>query len=279
MLKITDVNFLITIPNNENINVSVVYNRDFFGLFDFENYHVHSFGIDIPIESESDTSVQHQRSIDLDENDDDLQIATEILGKEKIPDGYSQLPLQSGGSLFQSIQESFHDTYGKFSKYLTLPPDTETVKEELVDPTIQNKDVRVIFPKKDFHVTPLSDMLSISDDPSIFTFSTHFDYHEIEQFVKDMIFQLEYFENEGVIFKDITTDSIFKVQDRFLIIDSTNMDVFKDKSQTKSINQSIYKLIIALMGKTRNDSLYIVPHTKLYYMLHRLEHEHVLAWI
>ena len=226
-----------------------------------------------------DSSIEHQGSTDLDENDDDLQIATEILGKEKIPDGYSQLPLQSGGSLFQSIQESFHDTYGKFSKYFRSSSQTETVKEELVDPTIQNKDVRVIFPKKDFHVTPLSDMLSISDDPSIFTFSTHFDYHEIEQFVKDMIFQLDYFENEGVVFKDITVDSIFKIQDRYLIIDSAQLDTFQDPSQQKTMNKSIYKLIIALMGKTRNDSLYIVPHTKLYYALHRIEHENIIAWI
>ena len=282
LFKTTDKNFLITIPNNDNINVSVVYDRHFFGLFDFEDYHVNSFGKNIPIGSEplsSKSSIPYQGNADLDESDDDLQIATEILGKEKVPDGYSLLPLQAGGSMMDTIEQSLTDTYDKYRKYLTIPSKTETVKEDLVSPAIRNKEVRVTFPKNSFHVTPLSDMIITGDDPSIFTFSTHFDYYEIEQLVKDIIFQIHYFENEGVVFKDITIESIYKVQDRYLLIDSANIETFQGQSQQTTMNQSIYKLVIALMGKTRNDSLYVVPYTKLYYMLHRLEHEDIFAWI
>jgi len=276
IFKKNDENFTITIPNNENINISLVYNRAFFGLFDFEDYHVNSFGKDVQIISDQ---LSYKERIDLDESDDDLRIATEILGREKLPDGYSQLPLQLGGSILDTLENSLTSAYDKYSKFFTTSPKTETFAEELVDPSIQNKEVRVTFPKRHFEVTPLSALITASNTPSIFKFSSHFDYHEIEQLTKDLIYQLKYFENEGVGFQDITVDSIFKIQDRYLIIDSQKLVMFKGQSQRASMHKSVYNLIITLMGQTRNDSLYIVPYTKLYYMLHRLETDDIFEWI
>jgi hypothetical protein len=276
IFKKNDENFTITIPNNENINISLVYNRAFFGLFDFDDYHVNSFGKDVQIVSDQ---LSYKERIDLDESDDDLRIATEILGREKLPDGYSQLPLQFGGSILDSLENSLTSAYDKYSKFFTTSPKTETFAEELVDPSIQNKEVRVTFPKRHFEVTPLSALITASNTPSIFKFSSHFDYHEIEQLAKDLIYQLKYFENEGVGFQDITVDSIFKIQDRYLIIDSQKLVMFKGRSEHSSMHKSVYNLIITLMGQTRNDSLYIVPYTKLYYMLHRLELEDVFEWV
>jgi len=285
--KKTDKNFIMVIPNNERFNISLVYNRHFFELFDFHDFHVNSFGENIPIitnntNKSSTSSGVLQGSRDLDESDDDLQIATKILGKEKIPDGYSQLPLpikQKGGSILDTVENSLTDTYHKYSKYLSLSSEKETLKEELVDPSIRNKEIRITFPDSSFHVTPLTDMITNGDDHSIFTFSTNVDYHEIEQIAKDLIFQLQYFENEGIIFQDLSTSSIFKINDRYLILDSKNMVMLNDKKQKSQMYKSIYKMFIVLMGKTRNDSIYIVPYTKLYYMLHRLETEDCFAWI
>ena len=217
-----------------------------------------------------------------EENEDDLEIATKMLGKEKIPDGYSQLPLeipQQGGSLLDTVENSLNDVYDKYSKYLTFSSKKETIQEELVDPKIPSKDVRITFPKTSYDVMPLIKLITQGDSESLFRFSTGMNYYELEQISKDLIFQLQYFENEGVIFNEINESSIYKINGRYLIIDGENCIMRKTDSQKTDMNRSIYKLLINLMGKTRDDSIFVVPYTKLYYMLHRLDGDNIFLWI
>ena len=47
--KKTGENYIITIPNKDSINLSLVYNRQFFELFDFRDFHVNSFGENVPV--------------------------------------------------------------------------------------------------------------------------------------------------------------------------------------------------------------------------------------
>jgi hypothetical protein len=285
--KETDKNYLLSIPNKDSINISVVYSRHFFELFDFRDFHVNSFGENVPVVGKTSVPKKstdiYQGSHDLDEDETDLIIASEIIGKEKTPDGYSQLPLeipQKGGSIIDTVENSLNDVYDKYSKYLSLPQKKESVQKELVDPNIQSKDVRVTFPKTMFHVKPLTELMTKgSSHQSIFHFSTGFDYHEIEQLVKDITFQLQYFENEGVVFKEINETSIYKINGRYLIIDSENCTTLSSKSQKDDMNRSIYKLFISMMGKTRDDSIFMVPYTKLYYMLRRLDVDNHLLWV
>ena len=284
--KKTDENYIITIPNKDSINLSLVYNRHFFELFDFRDFHVNSFGENVPVVGKTPvlkkTSDIYQGSIDLDENEDDLEIATKMLGKEKIPDGYSQLPLnvnQQGGSLLDTVENSLNDVYDKYSKYLSFSSKKETIQEELVDPKIPSKDVRITFPKTSYDVMPLIKLITQGDSESLFRFSTGMNYYELEQISKDLIFQLQYFENEGVIFNEINESSIYKINGRYLIIDGENCIMRKTDSQKTDMNRSIYKLLINLMGKTRDDSIFVVPYTKLYYMLHRLDGDNIFLWI
>ena len=180
--KETDKNYLLSIPNKDSINISVVYSRHFFELFDFRDFHVNSFGENVPVVGKTSVPKKstdiYQGSHDLDEDETDLIIASEIIGKEKTPDGYSQLPLeipQKGGSIIDTVENSLNDVYDKYSKYLSLPQKKESVQKELVDPNIQSKDVRVTFPKTMFHVKPLTELMTKgSSHQSIFHFSTGF---------------------------------------------------------------------------------------------------------
>jgi len=284
--KKTGENYIITIPNKDSINLSLVYNRQFFELFDFRDFHVNSFGENVPVVGKTPVSKKstdvYQGSRDLDEDETDLIIASELLGKEKIPDGYSQLPLnvnQQGGSLLDTVENSLNDVYDKYSKYLTLSSKKETIQEELVDPKIPSKDIRVTFPKTSYDVMPLTTLITRGDSESLFRFSTGMNYHELEQLSKDLIFQLQYFENEGVVFNEINESSIYKINGRYLIIDGESCIVRKTDSQKTDMNRSIYKLLINLMGNTRDDSIFVVPYTKLFYMLHRLDGENIFLWI
>lgn len=284
-IKVTSKNYIIDILNQDKLNVSLLYDRSFFSLFHFQDFHVNSYGENEPIGETTKKGMLKQGSVDLDESD--LSIATEILGKEKAPDGYSQLPLQlntqKGGekSLLADVEHSLTSIRDKYSKYLSLSLDSkkEPLQEELVDSTIRNKDIKVTFPKELYSVEHLPSLIKTGTSSSLSHFSTNFDYYELEQIIKDLIFQLAYFQNEGIVFSEINADSIYKINDRYLLLDSQNMVLFKEEKQKKFMYNSLYGLLIQLMGKTRDDSIYVVPYSKLYYCMHRLEKENTLLWI
>lgn len=282
--KKTDKNYELIISNKDTINLSLVYNRQFFELFGFHDFHVNSFGENEPVMGDTvvsdDMSDLYQGSLDLDETDTDLIIASEMLGRERIPDGYSQLPLnlkQQGGSILDTIENSLVGVYNKYSKYLSFSTEKETIQEELVDPKIPSKDIRVTFPKTSYEVTPLSEMGR--ESVSLFRFSTGMKYQELEQLAKDLIYQLQYLENEGVAFKEVNMTSIYNINGRYVIVDGENCIMRKTESQKTAMYRSIYTLFILLMGKTRDDSIFVVPYTKLYYMLRRLDTDNVFEWI
>ena len=283
-LKVTSKNYIIDILNQDKLNVSLLYDRSFFSLFHFQDFHVNSYGENEPIGVTTKKGVIKQGSMDLDESD--LSIATEILGNEKVPDGYSQLPLQltpqkGGQSFLKDMENSLTSVQSKYSKYFSLPTDSkkEPLKEELTDSTMNNKDIKVTFPKEFYSVEHLPSLLKTGTSSSFSHFSTNLDYYELEQIIKDLIFQLDYFQNEGIVFSEINADSIYKINDRYLLIDSTNMVLFKEEKQKKFMYDSLYQLLVNLMGKTLDDSMYIVPYSKLYYCMHRLDKEKVFLWI
>ena len=283
-LKKSKQNYILHIPKNDNINISLILNRKFFNLLGFSNYHIYSEGNNEPIGiDENANGIAMQGSVNRKYNkaeEQDLKLATQIIGPEKVPNGYSQLPLvKGGGSLLDSMENVLSDYFHKYTHSLTTGEKIQKEQQEYTDPSLMNKDILLKFPIHQFEVEKLSELINHKKDNPITSFSSGFTYFEMEQLVKDLVFQLEYFQSEGVWFNDLTLDSIVKINDHFVIIDGNNMVEFKEKKQIQQLNHHIYKLLVNCMGDTRDDTIYKLPYSKLFYCLHRLSNENILLWI
>ena len=159
-----------------------------------------------------------------------------------------------------------------------LPKYKEPLQEKLIDPNLTNKDLRIFFPKLDYEVKHVPSLLN-SDKEYIDLFSTSLSYHTIENIIKDIIFQLDYLENKGISYSSLTPSSLYQINDRFVILDSQNVEILRNKKENKHLYTSIFHLLVDLIGKSRYESIENVQYTKLYHCMNRLEKEHILAWV
>lgn len=288
-LKETKKNNILLLPNQEHVNISFVYDRAFFNIFHFQDYHVRTYGKNEPIEDPEvyKGDIPLQGSNELQNDESDLHLATSLLGREKYPDGYNTLPLtfdQQGGNkesytILGNIESTLSREYDKYSKSVSfLPKYKEPLQEKLVDPNLTNKDLRIFFPKLDYEVKHVSSLLN-SDKEYIDRFSTSLSYHTIENIIKDIIFQLDYLENQGITYSSLSPSSLYQINDRFVILDSEKIEILREKKQNKHLYTSIFHLIVDLIGKSRYESIENVQYTKLYHCMNRLEKEHVLVWV
>ena len=78
-LKETKKNNILLLPNQEHVNISFVYDRAFFNIFHFQDYHIRSYGANEPIEDpaiyKGDIALQGSNEIEHDES------VLDILGK------------------------------------------------------------------------------------------------------------------------------------------------------------------------------------------------------
>tara|TARA_Y100000389_G_C17468392_1_gene527872 strand:- start:108 stop:965 length:858 start_codon:yes stop_codon:yes gene_type:complete len=282
-LNETEKYYILKIKNQDKLNVSQVYNRHFFELFGFTDFHVNHFGDSEPLqEPTSKKQPPLQGSISLEEDESDLSIATELLGREKYPNGYSTLPLKvkGGNSFLNSMEQTLTRYYDKYRKDADLPAITkETHKEEIVDPSLKNKDVKVSFPKSEFKVEHLPSLLQKNEE-YIDKFPSSMEYYDVEKVIKDVIFQLDYLENEGVIYSSIDISSVYRINGRYVILDSDKLVLDKRENQTLHLYSSLYKFFLAFMGYSSGNFVSsFIPFTNVYYCLQRLNNENVLIWI
>ena len=250
-LNETEKYYTLKIKNQDKLNVSQVYNRHFFELFGFTDFHINSFGENESLQETVSKKKQPplQGSISLEEDESDLSIATELLGREKYPNGYSTLPLKvkGGNSFLNSAEQTLTRYYDKYRKDADLPPiQKETHKEEIVDPSLKNKDIKVSFPKSDFKVEHLPSLLQKNEE-YIDKFPSSLTYYDLENVIKDFIIQLDYLENEGVIYSSIDISSVYRINNRYVILDSDKLVLDKRENQTLHLYSSLYDFLLNFM--------------------------------
>jgi len=289
-LKETNENYIIKIAKQKHMNVSLVYNRNFLNIFGFEDFRVHSHGENEPIEypeAETEDGTLLQGSVEQKDDDSDLNLATDLLGPPRVPNGYSSYPLkeetQKGGNKHvYSFLGSVENTLSKYMKNWSIrsSEEKEPLKEELEDPNIVNKDIELLFPKMDYSVKQVSSLLATgSNNEFIDQFATSLSYDTMEQIVKDLLVQLDYLENEGVIYSNLDLASLYEINGRYVILNSGLLEMYTNKKQKKHLYMSIFHLLVELIGKSRHESIANVQYTKLYYCMLRLEKEQEFIWV
>jgi len=286
-IKKTNYVYRITLPKNKDVNIVNVYNSLFFSIFPLKGLRVYKNEKQIV-----DTNVQENIVQNNDDNDDnDENKLVNVFGEERFPNSYNTLPLakdETDRNIMKKkdTNEENEGLYDTMSSYLTkyLPA---MFSKENVDH--DDNVIHITVPVDNNQpVILLEDMLNnYYDNDELYNIeSESIDYVFLEKIIKDLYIQLQYLLNNDYVFSTISLESIVHVQNRFVIFDSSNIEILKENrdEQMKNMNKAFLNLIInilklnvssdELLGKLKN-----IQNTRVFYFLKRIEREGVMLWM
>jgi len=284
-IKKTDYSYRISLPKNEHVNINNVYNGLFFSIFPLKGLRVYKQNKLIQ-NKESNDVVQEQKTIETGENK-----LIDTFGKETLPNSYSVLPLAKDETpeIEKNVEENDNSEdegiYDTMSSYLTKYLPTAFSKENSKD---LDNDIHITIPiDNNKPVLLLQDMLNNYEGNDIYNINDSLvDYNFLEKMVKDFFIQIDFLLNNGYVFKDISIDSILYVQNRYVILDSSNIEIIKEnkEEQVKNMNKAFLKLIIQILKlEVSTDEMLVklknIQNTDVFYFLKRIEREGKMLWL
>ena len=291
-IKKTDYSYRISLPKNEHVNIATVYNGLFFSIFPLEGLRVYKNN-KLVQDDDSNNNVQESTTIDDDDNDENKLV--NVFGKEKLPNSYSVLPLANNETKKQSQNEKKNKEndsdgedegiYDTMSSYLTKYLPSVFSKENQDD---TNNVIHITIPiDNNKPVILLQDLLNNYEGNELFNINENvIDYNFLEKMVKDFFIQFDFLLNNGYVFNDISLESVLHIQNRFVIFDSTHIEIAKEdkKDQVKNMNKAFLKLINQILKSNVSTSelllkLKNIQNTKVFYFLKRIEREGKMLWI
>ena len=291
-IKKTDYSYRISLPKNEHVNIATVYNGLFFSIFPLEGLRVYKNN-KLVQDDDSNNNVQETTTIDDDDNDENKLV--NVFGKEKLPNSYSVLPLANDEIKKQSQNEKKNKEndsdgedegiYDTMSSYLTKYLPSVFSKENQDD---TNNVIHITIPiDNNKPVILLQDFLNNYEGNELFNINENvIDYNFLEKMVKDFFIQFDFLLNNGYVFNDISLESVLHIQNRFVIFDSTHIEIAKEdkKDQVKNMNKAFLKLINQILKSNVSTSelllkLKNIQNTKVFYFLKRIEREGKMIWI
>ena len=229
----------VTLYSNENVNVNKVYNRVFFSSFGVSQFRIHKHGDSEEIEEEVD---DNNKSISFED----------IFGKEKLPNGYSTLPLRPQD--FQDQQAFDGNT-----------KESEKRREHSID---------IYFPL-DTELYPFEENQKNVSQEGVGNSSMS--YKELSRFFFDLYAQITYVFELGYHFREIHISSIFMVDKIHILLDGEALEAnTMDGEAMKKTCQVFLQFIHDIVGK---ENIHLLLGTPLYHFLERMENENILLWI
>jgi len=263
----------LNIPNTNIIDVSAIYSRIFFDTFLLKGYRVYSTNSNIP--TSIDTSTPNVTTPEF----------SDILGEEQPNNGYDVLPItQNDKSAHNEI--GIIDTFKQYVSNFVGNRETETSNAKPFE------GIMISFPNSLTRpIVSLNDLYIHSNyiQKSIFEFSkSDVTYELIENVLRDLYIQINYLKQIGMTYQNITTKSIYRIQERFILLDSSLLEPLKTETileQTQRFNKAIVSLFSEIIGYKQTDGdefeakFNEIQDTRVYYVLKRIEYENVFEWI
>ena len=263
----------LNIPNTNIIDVSAIYSRIFFDTFLLKGYRVYSTNSNIP--TSIDTSTPNVTTPEF----------SDILGEEQPNNGYDVLPItQNDKSAHNEI--GIIDTFKQYVSNFVGNRETETSNAKPFE------GIMISFPNSLTRpIVSLNDLYIHSNyiQKSIFEFSkSDVTYELIENVLRDLYIQINYLKQIGMTYQNITTKSIYRIQERFILLDSSLLEPLKSDTiyeQTQRLNKAIVSLFSEIIGYKQTDGdefeakFNEIQDTRVYYVLKRIEYENVFEWI
>ena len=282
-IKSTKQSLHFYIPNTEKLDISRIYNRIFFDIFHLRGYRVYVRNSKGEMTEADTDTVTENVTVDANVPSDDTQFS-DVLGKEQTPNGYSILPLEYDAEPVKKEEEI--GIFDSFSQYISK----FAGKTDTTAPTAGTGGIMVSFPLDAVRpIVTIHDLFVKKRDnaESIYQFKHSTSTYEfVETVLRDLYIQLDYLKQIGLIYTDVKTDTVYRIQDRTIILDSSHLEPLSSDTradQEKRIYKSVVNLIATLMGVESETDFTIrfgeIQDTRVYYVIKRLEYESVFEWV
>jgi len=286
-IKTTKQTVHITIPNTEKIDVSKIYNRVFFDAFKIQGVRIYVRNID--------GSLDEDVSDEATPAEPDMKQFSDIFGKEQTPNGYSTLPLEmkpdqdsppgkdEGGEKEEEelgMVDSIRQYVSRFVSSSEKPATPENLTGGIMVSVPLDVELPIVT------IDNLYEKKSRNTRAIYESSKSNVDYEFIENVLRDLFVQYDYLEKNGLLYKHIDVDTLYRVQDRFLVFDSAQLSpIVNDTAveQRKTSYLSIVTCIAKLLGQEAEsdfaNKFADIQDTRAFYVLKRLELEGVFEWI
>jgi hypothetical protein len=268
---ITEQSNRISVYKNRDLSVSDVFTRAFLSVFGLTDFRIYREGEDVEIEAED---VQ-----DLDTPQKTGEIS-DTLGIAQTPNGYTDLPLiKNDGDDSDDDKDVYQNLSDYIKKYNPLSKKDDNDHSKPLE-----LGVSIRFKKGDDRSvqTLMGYLHSMNDTHSYYLINdSQITYDILNQIIRDLYIQVQYFSHMGFIITGIPTDSVYYIQGRFIVIDGEHIQTIDDdekEAQTKTMNIVILRYVYSLIGVTDSDGdihdkLTIIRDTPLFYTLIRIDRE------
>jgi len=271
-IKTTKQSVHVNVWSTEHVDVSKVYTRPFFDAFNFQNYRVYI------------------RNVDGTLNDSPLEVGdvkgkkfSDVLGEKQTPNGYTDLPLEIDSSDDEN-EMGMIDTVTQYISRFKPSGDEDKSSNQAFGGIMVSFPLDVESP-----IVAIDDLYTtkITHAQSIYQSSkSTVDYRFIENVLRDLYIQFDYLKQMGMTYTDIKLDTLFRIQNRFFIIDSENLvsiDEDARADQEKLTCTAVVRCIAKLLGQDTEGEFTVnfsdIQDTRVYFVLKRLEIERVFEWI
>jgi hypothetical protein len=271
-IKTTKQSVHMNVWSTEHVDVSKVYTRSFFDAFNFQNYRVYVRNVDGTL-----------NDLSLEVGDSKVKKFSDVLGEEQSPNGYTNLPLEIDSSDDEN-EMGMIDTVTQYIGRFKPFDDEDKPSNKAMGGIMVSFPLNIESPIvdiNDIYTTKITYAQSIYQSSK-----STVDYRFIENVLRDLYIQFDYLKQMGMIYTDINLEMLFHIQNRFFIIDSENLVAIDEKmreDQEKLACTAVVRCIAKILGQDSEGEFTVIfsdiQDTRVYFVLKRLELEHVFEWI
>lgn len=277
--------YRIIMDKNTNVKVRDVYNRIFFSAIGLDGIRI--YGKDPMPDIKDDV-------IELSESESESEEGiVRTFGNEQPDSGYSKLPLynnsnenddsdsEEDGVEEKDVEKADKKDEGMYNflgdyviKYLNRDDDSK--------PTENTFEVHIPLDVKN-PVISLENITLLDDTNSLLVLSQNgITYKILERIVQDIYQQIVYLSDLGYFYTSIELSSVFFIQNRYAVFDSTVISKFDDKN-AEDLNKRKDAFINFIIHLTQNDTienlLEKIQHTDIFYFIKRVQENSVFVMV
>ncbi len=260
-----------------NVKIRDVYNRIFFSTLGLDGIRI--YGKD-PIPDITDDIIELSESESESESEEQF---IRTFGNERPNSGYSELPLYKNSEQNASDDEPEGD--GKDESMYNFLGDYVTKYLSRDDESKPNENTFEVHIPLDVNepVFSLQNIQLLNDTNSLLLISQNgITYKILDKIVQDIYQQIVYLSDLGFFYTSINESSVFLIQNRYVIFDSSAISNFDDKN-IQDIETRKNAFIEFIMRLTESDDieklLEKIQYTDIFYFIKRVQTDFVFVMI
>lgn len=275
-----------------NVKIRDVYNRIFFSTLGLDGIRIYGkdpipdITDDIIELSESESESESETESESESENEEQFIRT--FGNERPTSGYSELPLYKNSEQINSDDgeeeeegdgdeedEGMYNFLGDYvTKYLN--------KDDESKPNENTFEVHIPLDIKS-PVISLENITILNDTNSLLLISQNgITYKILNRIVQDIYQQIIYLSDLGYFYTSIELTSVFLIQNKYVIFDSTVVSKFDDKN-TQDLTERKTAFIDFIIRLTESDNienlLEKIQYTDIFYFIKRVQNDSVFVMI